>query len=89
MRVGVGIGGGREDWEAAATFLGEAERLGVDRDAHAGRHRDDGAHAGLALRRALHPRPGHERAAGDRGLARHPLVNEVNAETASAVKSAE
>jgi F420-dependent oxidoreductase-like protein len=30
MRVGVGIGGGRDGWEEAATFLQEAERLGVD-----------------------------------------------------------
>src|SRR5215208_5014370 len=30
MRVGIGIGGGRSGWEEAATFLQEAERLGVD-----------------------------------------------------------
>src|SRR5215207_10100105 len=30
MRVGIGIGGGRDGWEAAATYLHEAERLGVD-----------------------------------------------------------
>jgi F420-dependent oxidoreductase-like protein len=33
VRVGIGLGGGREgqaDWEAAAAFLLEAERLGVD-----------------------------------------------------------
>jgi hypothetical protein len=30
MRVGIGIGGGRDGWEGAAAFLQEAERLGVD-----------------------------------------------------------
>ncbi|MGH2602658.1 MAG: LLM class flavin-dependent oxidoreductase, partial [Dehalococcoidia bacterium] len=30
MRVGIGIGGGRDGWEAAAEYLQEAERLGVD-----------------------------------------------------------
>lgn len=30
MRVGIGIGGGRNGWEEEATFLREAERLGVD-----------------------------------------------------------
>ncbi len=30
MRVGVGIGGGRNGWEETAVFLQEAERLGVD-----------------------------------------------------------
>ena len=30
MRVGIGIGGGRDGWEAAASYLQEAERLGVD-----------------------------------------------------------
>src|SRR6266498_3501148 len=30
MRVGIGIGGGRDGWEEAATFLQAAERLGVD-----------------------------------------------------------
>ena len=30
MRVGLGVGGGRDGWQAAATFLQEAERLGVD-----------------------------------------------------------
>ena len=30
MRVGIGIGGGRDGWEATASFLQEAERLGVD-----------------------------------------------------------
>ncbi len=30
MRVGIGIGGGRAGWEEAASFLQEAERLGVD-----------------------------------------------------------
>jgi F420-dependent oxidoreductase-like protein len=30
MRVGIGIGGGPDGWEEAATFLQEAERLGVD-----------------------------------------------------------
>jgi F420-dependent oxidoreductase-like protein len=30
MRVGIGVGGGRDGWEGAAAFLREAERLGVD-----------------------------------------------------------
>jgi F420-dependent oxidoreductase-like protein len=30
MRVGIGIGGGRDGWEAAAAFLRETEHLGVD-----------------------------------------------------------
>jgi F420-dependent oxidoreductase-like protein len=30
MRVGIGIGGGGDGWEAAASYLQEAERLGVD-----------------------------------------------------------
>jgi F420-dependent oxidoreductase-like protein len=30
MRVGIGIGGGRDGWAAAAAFLRETERLGVD-----------------------------------------------------------
>jgi F420-dependent oxidoreductase-like protein len=30
MRVGIGVGGGRDGWEEAAAFLREAERLGVD-----------------------------------------------------------
>ncbi|MGE3598964.1 MAG: LLM class F420-dependent oxidoreductase [Dehalococcoidia bacterium] len=30
MRVGIGIGGGRDGWTAAAEYVQEAERLGVD-----------------------------------------------------------
>src|SRR5438067_5730784 len=30
VRVGIGIGGGRDGWEESASFLQEAERLGVD-----------------------------------------------------------
>lgn len=30
MRVGIGVGGGRDGWQAAATYLQEAERLGID-----------------------------------------------------------